>query len=29
MTRAPSFDDWKAMALDLVAILKHTGSQSE
>jgi hypothetical protein len=25
MTRTPAFDDWKAMALDLVAILKHRG----
>ena len=25
MTRAPSFEDWKTMALDLVAILKHRG----
>jgi hypothetical protein len=25
MTRAPSLEDWKAMALDLVAFLKHRG----
>jgi hypothetical protein len=25
MTRAPSLEDWKSMALDLVAILKHSG----
>jgi len=25
LTRAPSFEAWKAMALDLVAILKHCG----
>jgi hypothetical protein len=25
MSRAPSLEDWKAMALDLVAILKHRG----